>query len=74
MGRRAKWGGTVCLDCAAELLGLCPTCTQARLDAAKAYQARTRQARLAYAREYRAQMTEYQREAERRRHRKAGNQ
>lgn len=73
MGRQ-KWGAVVCLDCAAEAVGLCPTCTQARLDAAKAYQARTRKARIEYAREYRARMTEYQREAERRRHRKAENQ
>lgn len=73
MGRQ-KWGAVVCLDCAAEVAGLCATCTRAKLDAAKAYQARTRKARLAYAREYRAQMTEYQREAERRRHRKAENQ
>lgn len=73
MGRR-KWGAVVCLDCAAEVVGLCSTCTQARLDAAKAYQARTRKARLEYARLYRAGMTDYQREAERRRHRKAENE
>ena len=73
MGRRAKWGGTVCLDCAAELLGLCPTCTQARLAAVKAYRDSKREERNAYSRAYWAQMPEYQRARLRARRRKADN-
>lgn len=55
---KRKWGPAVCLDCAAELVGYCPTCTVARYQAG-VREPKDRKAYNAYQREYRKRAAQH---------------